>query len=190
VNYIRPTALFLILFTLLFGGIYPAMITAILQTFFAAQSQGSLIIDKNGQSLGSELIGQNTTSPQYFWGRPSATPEYAYNSASSGGSNLSASNPALIQRIKLQIKALKTTDTDNTKEIPVDLVTTSASGLDPDISLAAVLYQSPRVAKARGMTEDQLQQIIQQYTQGRQWGILGEPVVNVLKLNLALDGKL
>ena len=187
---LRPTVLFLALFTLLFGGIYPAITTGILQGLFPNKAQGSLILDKMGKPLGSALIGQNTTDPKYFWGRLSATTPYPYNAASSTGSNLSSTNPVLLNTVKSRIDALKAADPTNTQPIPVDLVTASGSGLDPHMSPAAAEYQIARVARARGISEAQLQQLVQQYTEGRQFGLLGEPVVNVLKLNSALDGRL
>ncbi len=187
---LRPTLAFLVLFTVLFGGIYPAISTVLIQKLFPAQAEGSLIKDKDGKVLGSALIGQNFTKPEYFWGRISATSPQAYNAANSGGSNLGSNNPALLDAVKGRIAALKAADPVNKQPIPVDLVTASASGLDPHLSPAAAQYQVSRVAKARGVPEAQVQSLVARYTESRQFGILGEPRVNVLKLNLALDGKL
>ena len=187
---IRPTLAFLVLLTVLFGGIYPAILTGIVQSIFPNHSHASLIIGKNGEVLGSELIGQNFTQDKYFWSRLSATSPQAYNAASSSGSNLGANNPALMDAVKARINALKKADPTNNVLIPVDLVTASGSGLDPEISVAAAEYQINRVAKARNLTPDAVRQIVSEYTKERQFGVLGEPRVNVLKLNLALDGKL
>lgn len=181
---IRPTFIFLLLCTLLFGGVYPAVSTVAIQTLFSEKAEGSLIV-KNGTILGSELIGQNFTDPRYFWGRLSATAPYAYNAGASTGSNLGAANPALLDALKARIDAL-----GGGKNIPVDLVTASGSGLDPHISPAAAAYQIKRVANARNISETKVKALIAQYTEGRQLGFLGEARVNVLKLNLALDGKL
>jgi potassium-transporting ATPase KdpC subunit len=172
--------------TLLTGVIYPLLITGIAQLIYPRQANGSLIV-QNGQVLGSDLIGQSFSDPKYFWGRLSATIPFPYNAAASGGSNLGPSNPALIAEVQACLQALKTADPGNTEPVPVDLVTSSASGLDPDISLAAALYQVPRVARARGLSEDQVRTLVDQYTEGRTLSVLGENRVNVLKLNLALD---
>ena len=142
---------------------------------------------KDGNSIGSELIGQPFSDPRYFWGRLSATAPFPYNAAASSGSNYGPLNPALTEAIQARIDALKAVDPDNNQPIPVDLVTSSASGLDPDISVAAALYQVPRVARYRGLSEEQVPCLVDRFTEGRQFGILGEPRVNVLKLNLALD---
>jgi potassium-transporting ATPase KdpC subunit len=175
------------LLTVLTGLLYPAVITGIAQVIFPSQANGSLIT-QNGQVAGSELIGQSFDQPKYFWGRLSATGDHAYNAAASGGSNLGPTNPALQKEVSDRIAALKAADPDNNQPIPVDLVTSSASGLDPDISVAAALYQAPRVARVRGLALDRVQALIDQYTSGRTLGFLGEARVNVLKLNLALDG--
>ena len=177
-----------VLMTVLFGGIYPAAVTLLAQLLFPAEAQGSLIV-KNGTTLGSASIGQNFSAPQYFWGRLSATTP-AYNAANSSGSNLSPANPALLDAVKGRLDDLKKTDPDNTKPVPVDLVTASGSGLDPHISLAAASYQVERVAKARNMPPETVKTFIKKHTEGRQFGILGEERVNVLMLNLDLDGKL
>ena len=186
IKQIRPALLSLLLLTLLTGAVYPAVITGLAQVLFPHQANGSLIV-AGGQVVGSELIGQPFDSPRYFWGRPSATAPYPYNAAASAGSNLGPTNPALVDAVAGHIRALRAADPGNLQPIPVDLVTASASGLDPDISPAAALYQAPRVARARGLDENALRQLVNQYTVGRQLGILGEPRVNVLELNLALD---
>lgn len=182
----RPAIVILALLTLLTGLAYPLLVTGIAQVFFPYEANGSLII-KNGKVIGSELIGQLFDAPGYFWGRPSATTLFPYNAAASGGSNLGPSNPVLEELIQERINALRAADPQNTAPIPVDLVTASASGLDPHISLAAALYQIPRVARERGVNEADLNRLVDEYTEGRQLGFLGEPRVNVLKLNLALD---
>jgi potassium-transporting ATPase KdpC subunit len=186
IKQIRPALLSLLLLTLLTGAVYPAVVTGLAQVLFPHQANGSLIV-AGGQVVGSELIGQPFDSPRYFWGRPSATAPYPYNAAASAGSNLGPTNPALVDAVAGHIRALRAADPGNLQPIPVDLVTASASGLDPDISPAAALYQAPRVARARGLDENALRQLVNQYTVGRQLGILGEPRVNVLELNLALD---
>jgi len=183
---IRPAVVSILLFTLLTGVFYPLVITGIAQAVFPHQANGSLIV-KDGQVVGSQLIGQQFDDPRYFWGRLSATSPYPYNSASSTGSNLGPTNQALVDEVIARIAALKTADPTNNSPIPVDLVTSSGSGLDPDISVSAALYQVPRVAKARRLSEDAVRALVNQFTQGRQFGVLGEPRVNVLELNLALD---
>lgn len=183
---IRPAILSFILFTTLTGVLYPLVVTGIAQTVFHKQAEGSLIVSADGKILGSSLIGQNFDDPKYFWGRISATSP-AYNASSSSGSNLGPTNPALLDEVKGRISALKAADLNNNAPIPVDLVTSSGSGLDPHISLAAANYQLARVARVRGLTQGEVQQIVDQYTQGRLLGLLGEPVVNVLQVNLALD---
>ena len=187
--YLRANLILFLLLTLLLGFVYPAIATLMIQGGFAKQAQGSLIA-KDGHILGSELIGQNFSDPKYFWGRLSATSPQAYNAASSNGSNFSPANPALLDAVKGRIDALKKADPDNTAPIPVDLVTASGSGLDPHISPAAAEYQVARVAKARGLSMAVVREAIKRHTQGRQFGILGEPTVNVLMLNLDLDGRL
>ena len=184
---IRPALMLLLIFTVLTGLLYPLVVTGIAQLVFPSQANGSLI-SSNGQTVGSSLIGQQFDDPKYFWGRISATGPYPYNAAASSGSNLGPTNPALLDEVKARIAALKVADPTNTQPIPVDLVTSSGSGLDPNISIAAALYQLPRVAKARGLSEAALRTLVDKYTQGRQLGFLGEPRVNVLELNLALDG--
>jgi K+-transporting ATPase ATPase C chain len=154
---------------------------------FPNQANGSLLTDGKGKVIGSEFIGQSFNDPKYFWGRPSATSPNAYNAAASSGSNLGTNNPALIDAVKGRIETLKAVDADNKAPIPVDLITASGSGLDPHISVAAVNYQINRVAKTRHIHAKKLRELIEEHTESRQLGFLGEPRVNVLKLNLALD---
>jgi len=184
---LRSAVIFLAIFTIVTGVIYPLIVTGIAQVAFHHQANGSLIESNDGKYIGSELIGQPFDDPGYFWGRPSATTPFPYNAASSSGSNYGPLNPVLLDGIQKRIKALKAADPDNTLPIPVDLVTYSASGLDPHISIAAALYQVPRVARQRGLSQTQVLALINRFTQGRQLGILGEPRVNVLLLNQALD---
>jgi len=183
---LRPAVLILILFTLITGFVYPLAVTGIAQLIFPHQANGSLIV-RNGETLGSELIGQSFDDPKYFWGRLSATGNYPYNAAASSGSNYGPLNPALFAAVQARISALHAADPGDTQPIPVDLVTASGSGLDPDISIAAAMYQVPRVARARGMTETAVTALVDRFTEGRQLDFLGEPRVNVLQLNLALD---
>jgi K+-transporting ATPase ATPase C chain len=184
---IVPALRMLIALTVVTGIAYPLIITGIAQVGFPHAANGSLIV-ANGKTLGSELIGQPFDDPKYFWSRPSATSPQPYNGASSGASNQGARNPALADAVKDRIKALRDADPDNKAPVPIDLVTASGSGLDPHISLAAAEYQIGRVAKARALPEQQVRTLINQYTEGRTLGVLGEPRVNVLTLNLALDG--
>jgi len=183
---LRPAIVSIAIFTVLTGVLYPLVITGVAQVIFPHQANGSLIV-QNGQVVGSELIGQSFEDPRYFWGRPSATSPFPYNATASTGSNLGPTNPALTEDVKARIAALKTADPTNNSSIPVDLVTTSGSGLDPNISVAAAMYQVPRVAKARGLREKVVIALVEHYTQGQQFSLLGEPRVNVLELNLALD---
>ncbi|WP_341316507.1 potassium-transporting ATPase subunit KdpC [Paraburkholderia sp. IMGN_8] len=183
---IRPVLVLFVLMTVITGVIYPVVVTAIGHAAFARQAGGSLI-EKNGKPVGSALIGQHFDAPYYFWGRLSATSPMPYNPQNSGGSNLGPTNPALADEIKGRIDALKAAGTDMSKPVPVDLVTSSGSGLDPEISPAAAAYQIARVAQARGLMADQVANLVASNTSGRQFGIFGEARVNVLKLNLALD---
>ncbi len=180
---VRPAFMMLLILTVITGVIYPLVVTGIAQVIFPHQANGSLITI-NGKTYGSELIGQQFTDPKYFWGRLSAA---NYNASASSGSNYGPLNPALMKAVQDRIHALKAADPTNTLLIPVDLVTASGSGLDPDISVAAALYQVHRVATARGWSEADVTSLVEKYTTGRQFGFLGEPRVNVLELNLALD---
>jgi K+-transporting ATPase ATPase C chain len=184
---LRSAVIVLALLTVLTGIIYPLVVTGIAQVAFHRQANGSLIEQKEGKCLGSELIGQPFDEPGYFWGRLSATTPFPYNAAASSGSNYGPLNPALLDGIQKRIEALKAADPENTQPFPVDLVTYSASGLDPHISVAATLYQVPRVARQRGLSQTQVLALVSRFTQGRQFGILGEPRVNVLLLNQALE---
>ena len=185
---IRPAMTLLIVFTVLTGVIYPLLVTGIARAAFPSQAAGSLLV-KDGKAIGSRLIGQNFTGPNYFWGRPSATAPMPYNGVGSGGSNQGPLNPALIDAVKSRIDVLRAADPSNTSAIPVDLVTASASGLDPHISVAAANYQVARVARTRGRPVEAVQALVGLHTQSRLLGFLGEPRVNVLELNLALDGR-
>ena len=187
-SHLKPALTLLLIMTLLTGVAYPALMTLIAQTLFQQQANGSLIQDAQGHILGSTLIGQTFNQPQYFWSRPSFTAPFAYNAAASSGSNLGPTNPALISAVSARVRLLKNADSDNQRPVPVDLVTASASGLDPHISVAAAEYQLKRVAKVRRISESALRALIDLHTEGRQWLILGEPRVNVSMLNLALDG--
>ena len=184
---IRNAFMSLILFTILAGFVYPLAVTGIAQAIFPSRANGS-IITRGGKPVGSALIGQQFEDPGYFWGRLSATTPYPYNGGSSSGSNLGPNNPELMKAVQARIHAVRTADPDNKAKIPVDLVTASGSGLDPHISPAAAEYQVQRVAKARGLDETTVRALVAKETQGRWLGILGEPVVNVLKLNIALEG--
>lgn len=183
---IRPALTLFLLLTLVTGGVYPLVVALIAQTVFPAQAAGSLLRE-NGRIKGSALLGQHFTEPQYFWGRPSATAGQPYNAAASGGSNLGPLNPALIQAVTQRIAALRAADPANQRAIPVDLVTASASGLDPHISIAAAQYQAGRVARNRRLPVGRVMALIEDHVEGRQLGVLGEPRVNVLLLNHALD---
>ena len=190
---IRPALTMLLVFTVITGVIYPLMVTGIAQVVFPHQANGSLIVI-DGKTYGSELIGQQFDDPKYFWGRLSATGTFAYNAfnaqdlTASSGSNYGPMNQALLDMVQARVDALHAADPDNTLPIPVDLVTASGSGLDPHISVAAALYQVHRVAAARGLSEAQVTALVEKHTEGRQFGFLGESRVNVLLLNLALDG--
>ncbi|MBF0604309.1 MAG: potassium-transporting ATPase subunit KdpC [Nitrospirae bacterium] len=183
---LKPALLMLVIMTLLTGGIYPALVTGLAQYLFPNQANGSLIRSQ-GKLIGSQLVGQPFSNTHYFWGRPSATAPIPYNAAASSGSNQGPLNPALEEAVKGRMAALKASDPQQTTPIPVDLVTASASGLDPHISPAAALWQIPRVAKERGLTAQEVQTLVARHTEERLFGLLGEPRVNVLTLNLALD---
>jgi len=184
---LRQSFSLLLVLTVITGVLYPLAATGLAQLIFPHQANGSLIV-KDGKPVGSALIGQSFTDPKYFWGRPSATSPNPYNAASSSGSNQGPTNPALTDAVKQRIAALRAADPGNTASVPVDLVTASGSGLDPQISPAAAQYQVARVASARGLSTSQVQALVNEYTDGRQFGMLGERRVNVLQLNLALDG--
>ena len=184
---LKPALIIFGLLAFLTGLVYPGVITGLAQVFFPHQANGSLIT-QNGQVVGSELIGQQFTDPKYFWGRLSDTGSYPYNASASGGSNYSVLNFNLQKQVEDRIAALKAADPTNTLPIPVDLVTASGSGLDPNISLEAAQYQAGRVARLRSLSLDQVNTLIEQYTTGRFLGFIGEPRVNVLELNMALDG--
>jgi len=183
---LRPALLLLLLLTLITGVAYPLVVTAVARVLFPAQAGGSLLM-RDGKPIGSRLIGQSFSEPKYFWGRPSATTPQPYNGLASNGSNLGPLNPALREAITPRIVALHAADPGNTAAVPVDLVTASASGLDPEISVAAANYQAARVARARGWPTERVRAAIAAHTRGRALGVLGEPRVNVLELNLALD---
>lgn len=189
---LRPALVIFAALTVITGLLYPLAVTGIAQAAFPAQANGSLIT-QNGRAVGSALIGQAFDAPKYFWGRLSATGAFPYNAFNAGtgtasaGSNSGPLNPALAQAAQARLDALKAADPGNAAPIPVDLVTASGSGLDPDISLAGAQYQVARVARARGLSVDTVRALVEQHFQGRQWGLFGEPRVNVLELNLALD---
>jgi K+-transporting ATPase ATPase C chain len=183
---IRPALVMLLAMSVLTGLAYPLVVTGIAQVVFPYQANGSLI-ERDGKVVGSALIGQAFDSPGYFWSRPSATSPMPYNAGSSTGSNQGPANPALREAVEKRIAALRAADPENQSPVPVDLVTASGSGLDPHISPAAAEYQVRRVAKARGMSEDAVRQLVASHTEGRTLGLLGEPRVNVVELNLALD---
>jgi len=185
---IRPAIVLLVVLSVLTGLAYPALVTAIAQVAFPFQANGSLIT-RDGKVVGSALIGQPFDDPKYFWGRPSATSPFPYNAAASSGSNLGPTNPALLDAVKGRVEALRAADPSNRGPVPVDLVTASASGLDPHISPAAALYQVPRVAKARKLDTAVVRTLVERHIEGRTFGVLGEPRVNVLALNLSLDAK-
>jgi potassium-transporting ATPase KdpC subunit len=185
--HIRPAIVLLILLSVVTGLIYPAVVTVVAQLVFPHQANGSLIV-KDGTPIGSSLIGQAFDDPKYFWGRPSSTSPFPYNAGASSGSNLGPTNPALYDAVKGRVETLRAADPGNTAPVPVDLVTASASGLDPHISPAAALYQVGRVATARKLDESAVRQLVERHIERRQLGFLGEPRVNVLRLNLALDG--
>ena len=183
---IRPAVSLLVLMTLLVGIVYPSVIAGVAKTAFPHQAAGSLIY-QDGKLIGSTLIGQSFSDPKYFWGRPSATTPQPYNGLASSGSNLGPLNPALIDAVKANAKALHDADPDNQQPVPVELVTASASGLDPEVSPAAAEYQAARVARTRHLELAQVEMLIRSHERERLWGFIGEPRINVLELNLALD---
>ena len=184
--YFKPALILFTLMTLLTGVAYPLLVTGLAQLIFPEQANGSLITNNSGNVAGSQLIGQAFNNPSYFWGRPSATSPYPYNAGASSGSNLGPTNPTLVEAVKTRIDAFKANDPDNKIPVPIDLITTSASGLDPHISPAAAEYQVGRVARTRKIDPKKLLELVESHTENRQWGLFGEPRVNVLKLNLAL----
>jgi potassium-transporting ATPase KdpC subunit len=186
VSELRPALVVFALLAVLTGLVYPALITVLAHTLFAHEAAGSPI-ERDGQLLGSSLIGQAFSNPKHFWSRPSATTPQPYNGGASSASNLGPLNPALTDAVRERIAALRAADPGNSAPVPVDLVTASASGLDPDISVAAARYQVGRIARARGLAPETLEQLIRTHSRGRWLGFLGEPRVNVLELNLALD---
>jgi len=183
---IKTSIIFLLIFSLLTGLIYPGIITAIAQLFFAYEANGSLIAHHD-EIIGSALIGQQIDAPNYFWGRPSATSPFPYNAANSSGSNMCRSNPDFLATVQKRVSHLRQYDINNQDLIPIDLVTASASGLDPEISLFAAYYQVPRIAKIRHLSEQAIENLIRQLIKKRTLDILGEPRINVLELNMALD---
>ena len=183
---IRPAVSLFVLLTVITGIAYPLVVTGVAQLVFPAQADGSLL-ERDGKPVGSSLIGQSFSDPKYFWSRPSATGPFAYNAGNSGGSNQGPLNPALTDAVKARVEALKAADPGNNAPVPVDLVTASASGLDPHISPAAAEYQAARVARVRGLAPEVVKSLIARHTEGRTLGVLGEPRVNVLELNLELD---
>jgi len=183
---IKPAILCFIILSVITGILYPLFVTGIAKVFFRDKASGSLIY-RDGRAIGSSLIGQPFDDHKYFWGRLSATSPASFNAAASSGSNLGPLNVALMDVVKARIHALKMADHENINPVPVDLVTSSASGLDPHISLAAAYYQVPRIARLRGLTQDEVKAIIGQHASGRLFRVIGEPVVNILELNLALD---
>jgi len=184
----RPALVLFLLLSAITGVAYPLLVTATSQTLFAGQANGSIVV-RDGKAIGSALIGQPFTEARYFWSRPSVTGPTPYNAGASSGSNLGPLNPALVDAVKSRVQALRAADPTNAAPVPIDLVTTSASGLDPEISLAAAYYQSSRVAQARGLQKNQVDALIEHHAQHRLLGIFGEPRINVLELNMALDSK-
>ena len=182
---IKPAILLFIIFTIICGGIYPTLVTGIAYAVFPKQAQGSFITDKGGKEFGSTLIGQPFSSPQYFWPRPSASTDFGFNAMASGGSNAGPTNPAYLKTVGDRIKALR--DSGVTGTAPADLVQASASGLDPHVTPESAMLQVPRVAKARGISEERLRKMVSERMEDRQLGFLGAPRVNVLELNLSLD---
>lgn len=183
---LRQSVMALVVLGVITGVAYPLAVTGVSQAFFPHEAGGSMIV-QDGNIVGSELIGQPFSTPGYFWSRPSATAPVPNNAAASSGSNLGPTNPLLLAALEERIRVLRAADPGNTEPVPVDLITSSASGLDPHISPAAAEYQVERVARARGLTADVVRTLVAEHTEGRQWGVFGEPRVNVLQLNLALD---
>jgi potassium-transporting ATPase KdpC subunit len=183
---IRPALVLFLLLTMVTGLLYPLLVTVAAQVLFPARAAGSLLM-RDGRAVGSRLIGQSFGDPRYFWSRPSATAPQPYNGTASTGANLGALNPALADAVRTRVAALRAADAGNAAPVPIDLVTASASGLDPEISVAAANYQSARVARARGLPAERVQALIAHHSEGRLLGVIGEPRVNVLELNLALD---
>jgi potassium-transporting ATPase KdpC subunit len=183
---VRPAVSLFVLLSAVTGLLYPAVVTGVAQTVFPTAANGSLIV-KDGKPVGSALIGQNFSDPKYFWGRPSATGPMPYNAASSSGSNQGPLNPALVDAVKGRAEALRAADPGNTQPVPIELLTASASGLDPHISPAAAEYQAERVARTRQIDVQFVRQLVARHSEGRELGVFGEPRINVLKLNLALD---
>ena len=183
---LQTSVVLLLILTVITGLIYPLLITAIAQLVFPAQANGSLILQR-GSVIGSELIGQPFSDPRYFWSRPSATVPFPYNASASSGSNLGPLNPALLDAVRQRVGDLKIADSSNAMPIPVDLVTASGSGLDPHISVMAALYQVPRVARTRALTEERVRNLVEQHIERRQFEVLGEARINVLLLNISLD---
>lgn len=183
---LRPALTLFVTLSIVCGAVYPLLVTGLAQLVFPDAANGSLVV-RDGRVVGSRLIGQQFADPGHFWGRPSATAPMAYNAGASGGSNLGPANPDRLAAVRARVAALRAADPGQTAPVPVDLVTASASGLDPDISLAAARYQAPRVARARGLAEAQVQALVDRTALAPWLGFLGEPRVNVLQLNLALE---
>jgi potassium-transporting ATPase KdpC subunit len=183
---IRPALVLFLLLTMVTGLLYPLLVTVAAQVLFPSRAAGTLLM-RDGRAVGSRLIGQSFGDPRYFWSRPSATAPQPYNGTASTGSSLGPLNPTLLDAVKARVAALRAADPGNDAPVPIDLVTASGSGLDPEISLAAANYQAARVARARGLALERVQALIAQHTEGRLLGVLGEPRVDVLELNLALD---
>ena len=185
-KYIQPAIVSFLILTVITGVLYPFFITCIAHVFFYKQSHGSLVY-QNNQPVGSMLIGQPFDDPRYFWGRPSSTSPVRYNAAASSGSNMGPLNPLLIEVIRTRVNMYESVDPDNKNPIPVDLVTSSGSGLDPHISVAGAYYQVPRIARVRGLPQDIVKKLVQKHTHSRLFGFIGEPVVTILALNIDLD---
>ncbi len=186
ITHLRPAVILFALLTLLTGVLYPLAVHAVAQSIFVERANGSLI-EQGGRAIGAQWIGQEFRSPRYFWGRPSATSAFPYDASSSSGSNLGPTNPALIDAVKARVARLRASDPTNTEPIPIDLVTSSASGLDPHISPASAHWQAARIARERALDVERVHELVREHVERRTFGILGEPRVNVLELNLALD---